>query len=133
MTDPVKKGQRRAGAAIVELAICLPLLFLLVIGTIEVNNSIFLKQTLTSAVHDGALTGLRMNATEQEIKDRVETILNARGVSDFELSLETESGTAFSQLSKGEAFTVVVGASTGEYSGMIDWNTVEASATALKQ
>ncbi|MFK7768355.1 MAG: TadE/TadG family type IV pilus assembly protein [Mariniblastus sp.] len=97
----------RKGAAIIEMAICLPVLLLIVFGTIELSTSIFLKQTLTSAAHEGALTGMRVNATEQQIIDRVEGVLAARAIDGCTVSV-SPSGTAFSDLTAGEMFSVRV-------------------------
>jgi Flp pilus assembly protein TadG len=47
---------RRAcsGLAAVELAVCLPLLVMIVLGSIEATNAIFFKERLTSAAYEGA-------------------------------------------------------------------------------
>ena len=54
----MKHRNKRLGAAIVEMAICLPVIVLLTYGTIELAGGLFLKQTLTSAAHEGALAGM---------------------------------------------------------------------------
>lgn len=97
---------RQTGAAIVELAVCLPVLVLMVWGTIEVAGSIFMKQTLTSAAHEGALAGMRMNATETEILDKVNLILDARGVEEANVSIVTPPGQSFGDLVSGESFSI---------------------------
>ena len=53
----LKAGQRCRGAAVVELAIFPPLLFVLLFGSIEVNNRIFLRQTLLEGTYESALLG----------------------------------------------------------------------------
>ena len=75
-------------------------------GTIEVAGSIFMKQTLTSAAHEGALAGMRMNATETEILDKVNLILDARGVEDASVSIVTSSGQSFGELVSGDSFSI---------------------------
>ena len=99
---------RSRGSATIELAICLPVLVLLVFGTIEVSNSIFVKQTLTSAAHEGALVGMRSNSTEQQIIDRVDGILASRNVSNCVINI-LPTGTSFEALAPGETFHVQVG------------------------
>ena len=78
----MKHRNKRLGAAIVEMAICLPVIVLLTFGTIELASGLFLKQTLTSAAHEGALVGMRLDATEASVRDRVELILAVREVED---------------------------------------------------
>lgn len=101
-----KHRQRRA-AAIVELAICLPLLVFLVFGSIEVAGSIFTRQTLTSAAHDGALIGMRQNAQESDILARVNQILTARGITGCTTQVVTD-GPLFADLSPGDMFRVEI-------------------------
>jgi Flp pilus assembly protein TadG len=102
-----KKYRQRKAAAIVELAICLPVLVLIVFGSIEIAGSIFMKQTLTSAAHEGALTGMRLNAQETEIITRVNQILTARGVTGCTTQVVTD-GPAFADLNPGDMFRVEI-------------------------
>ena len=103
----LKHKRRRLGAAIVELSICLPIIVLLVYGTIELNSSIFMKQTLTSAAHEGALVGMKQNATVEEVEGRIELILNARGVENYTVEVDT-NGIGFDQLESGDPFTIKI-------------------------
>ena len=100
---------RTRGAAIVELAVCLPVMVLMVFGTVEVASSIFLKQTLTSAAHEGALTGMRQNAVESDVLDRVNLILSARNISGCTVQVLTDqTGVSFDQLAPGGMFRVQI-------------------------
>ncbi|MCH5375246.1 MAG: pilus assembly protein [Planctomycetes bacterium] len=47
-------ANRRRGAASVECAVCLPLLVLIVLGTIEVCSVVFLQQALQTTVYETA-------------------------------------------------------------------------------
>jgi Flp pilus assembly protein TadG len=49
-----RRSALRRGAAMLELAICLPLLLSVVLGSIEATNAIFLQEHLTSAAYEGA-------------------------------------------------------------------------------
>ena len=100
-----KSRIRNRGAAIVELAVCLPVLVMMVWGTIEVSTSIFMKQTLTSAAHEGALTGMRLNATESEILNKVNLILTARNVTGATVDV-IPSGSQFNNLNSGDSFSI---------------------------
>jgi Flp pilus assembly protein TadG len=80
---------------------------IMVYGTVEVASSIFLKQTLTSAAHEGALTGMKQNAEETDIIDRVNLILTARNISGCNVQVLTD-GTGFDSLIPGDMFRVQI-------------------------
>lgn len=52
------KTRPRSGVAAVELAVTLPLLTLITLGTIEATRMIFLRQALLVAAHEGARIAL---------------------------------------------------------------------------
>lgn len=109
---------RRCGAALLEMAICLPVFILLVWGTVEVNDAIFKKQTLTSAAHEGALLGTRPGASISEIEERVGNILHARSIEQYSVSVET-GGVELEDLPAGSLFTVQVRTEDGsDYFGL---------------
>lgn len=89
----------RKGAATVELALCLPLILLLVFGSIEVTDAIFLKQALKTAAYEGARTATGSHVTAQQAQDAAVAILKARGVTGGTVSVSpaitaaTPSGT----------------------------------------
>jgi len=117
------------GTVIVEMAVCLPVMLLLVFGCLELNSSIFLSQTLTSAAHEGALVGLRQNATEAEVIDRVETIMTARSISEYTLELKT-FGTDFAELESGEKFTIAI--ETPRSNQWVSLSQINVEVTALR-
>lgn len=90
----------RAGAAIVEMAVCLPLLLLISFGAIEAANAIFLKQALSQVAYEGARAGSLPETTEATIRQRCEEFLSARhikgatvSVSPGNVSAKTNPGT----------------------------------------
>lgn len=108
----------RAGSVLLELAICLPVFVLLVIGTVELNDAIFKRQTMTSAAHEGALLGTRLGTTETAIKERVDTILQARGIKDYSIKA-TADGVPIEDLPEGSIFRVTVRSNDGsDYFGL---------------
>ena len=102
-----KLRTRRSGAAVVEMALCLPVLVLMTWGTIETSSSIFQRQTLTSAAHEGVLTGMRRGSTETEIRNRIDVILQSRQLDNSVVEI-TPSGAAFDQLLSGEPFSITI-------------------------
>ena len=120
---------RNAGAVIVEMAVCLPLMVLVVFGCIDISSGIFRGTTLTSAAHEGALVGLRANATEQEVADRIHTVLDARGIQDYTLKVET-SGVGFENLKSGENFRIEL--STSMNNSYLTNRSIDVAVTALR-
>ena len=104
-----KPVRLRRGTAVVELAICLPVLTLVIFGSIEMCNVIHLKQMLIEAGYEGALIGSQPKATEVEIVQRVQTVLAARNIAGASVSVDG-NGTSFDAIRAGELFTVHVDA-----------------------
>lgn len=123
------RRSRRRGAVIVEMAVCLPLMLLVVFGCIDISSAIFRAQTLTSAAHEGALMGLRPNATQQEVQDRVSTVLTARGIDQFTVNIET-FGTQFEDLESGQPFRIELSSLVN--SEYITARTISAAVTGLR-
>lgn len=103
-------NQSRRGAAVVELAVCIPVLFVVLFASIEACNITFLKQQLVEAAYEGALIGSQDRTTESELKQRVETVLAARNIAGATVTV-TGNGSAFDLLAPGERFAVEVDAS----------------------
>lgn len=76
---PLQRGGKR-GAAVVELAVCMPILVLFVLGTIETSNMIFLKQVLTHASYEAAKVASHPNAQNSEPATRANAVLTARNI-----------------------------------------------------
>lgn len=70
----------RRGTATVELAVCLPVLSLLVFGSMQACDMIYLKHGLTTAAYEGSLEASRPDATTASVQSRVEQVLTLRGV-----------------------------------------------------
>ncbi len=96
---PAAPRRRRSerGQAITELAFVLPLILVLVIGVIEVNNALNTYLTVVNAARDGARLGSKGGATTSQIqalvvKDlaRLQTTTPASNVT---VSYPTVSGT----------------------------------------
>lgn len=75
----VRHLDRRA-AAVVEAALCIPVIVILMFGTLEICSGFFLQQSLTIAAYEGARTGVKRQETRDAVEDMVERILTARGV-----------------------------------------------------
>ena len=76
----------RPGLATVELAICLPMLVLIVFGSIQATNLIYLQHATTAAAYEGMLELARPNATNASVETRIQQVLDAREVVNTQIS-----------------------------------------------
>ena len=125
---------KRRAAAIVELAVCLPVLILIILGSIESCNYIFLKQALTEAAYQGSLAAIKPGATSSDVRDSIQGILDARNISSTTITIANGQ---YSILSSGDEFAITVEAQTSTnrvvphvVAGL---NSVESTTTAIKQ
>jgi Flp pilus assembly protein TadG len=71
---------QRRGAALVEFAIVLPLLFLLVFGIIEVGRAISVQQIITNGAREGARAAILPRATDAGVYQTIDAYLTGAGV-----------------------------------------------------
>ncbi|QDV11805.1 TadE-like protein [Rosistilla oblonga] len=74
------RKSQRTGAAVVEMAICLPVLIALTVATIDVCSVMFLKESLSIAAYEGARVGVARGGTNAQATARVKEILDERGI-----------------------------------------------------
>jgi Flp pilus assembly protein TadG len=77
---PFSRRRNGRGVAAAELAVCLPIVVLLVIATIEACSAVFLKQSLTVAAYEGVRTAIVPGATATTIQATCNQILTDRHV-----------------------------------------------------
>ena len=78
----------RAGVAIVEAAVTLPLIALFVVALIQFVNMIFLRQKVTSACYVGMQQLSQPNATELAVRNTIQAILTTRGVQNATIDIQ---------------------------------------------
>lgn len=124
----------RSGSAIMELAICLPVVVMLVFGTLEACSMIFLQQTLTAAAYVGASDGTKCNGSTQKAKTRCEEVIAARRVANATITLNPPT---IETTPQGSPVTVTVSAPCGA-NGILPvrfyvGRTLSAQCTMLKE
>jgi Flp pilus assembly protein TadG len=103
----------RRGVAATETAIMLPLLVIVVFGSIELANGVFLQQTLSVAAYEGARAATRPGATVQIAEQRVAEVLLARSVDDYDVEI---SPPITATTPRNTQVTVTITAPASEYS-----------------
>jgi len=101
------RRRRRRGVAATELAVCLPIVVLLVLGTIEACSMIFLKQSLSVAAYEGVRTAIVPGATKADVETACQQILADRNVTGGQVTIKPKN---FDKLAPGEFVDVTVSA-----------------------
>ncbi len=80
-TNRITRTERqRSGIACVELAFVLPVLLILVLGTIEVCQRIFLRQSAVIVAYEAARLAVRSTSSNADVLQRCQTMLTQRRV-----------------------------------------------------
>lgn len=94
------------GVAATELAVCLPIVVLIVLATIESCSALFLKQSLTVAAYEGARTAIEKGATAATVQTACNNILTDRRVKGSKITISP----TISTLKPGDYVDVTVSA-----------------------
>ena len=89
--------QNNRGVAAVELAICLPILILLVCGSIEFGLLFYNQQVITNASREGARAGIVEGTVNADIEQIVKNyctgkLINLNGANELQADAVTVSG-----------------------------------------
>jgi Flp pilus assembly protein TadG len=101
------------GVAAAELAVCLPIVVLLVVATIEACSAVFLKQSLTVAAYEGVRTALVESASETNVQTACNQVLSDRKIEGATVRV---SPVDIASLNPGEYVDVTVTAPCNENS-----------------
>jgi hypothetical protein len=117
-----------------ELAVCLPVIVLLVLAMIEACTMIFLKQSLTAAAYEGVRAALAPRADAADVQAASNGILRDRRVQAGRVAIRPGD---FASLSPGEYIEVTVSAPTDPNSvipgSFLRGRTLSATAVMMKE
>ena len=74
------KQNIRRGAALVEFAVCMPVVMILILGSMEATSAIFVRQALTTSAYEGIREAIRLNSTTSNATNRAQAVLTARQI-----------------------------------------------------
>ena len=108
-----KRGSRnRSGVVSVELAVCLPIFFLVLWGNVEIGRGMGAKQVLINAAREGCRTCIVGGLNARETAMIVEDYSRSNLVNDVMVSVTPDPATA----ALGEPITVKVEVEYGKIS-----------------
>lgn len=102
-----KRGRRARGVAATELAVCLPVVVLIVIATIEACSALFLKQSLTVAAYEGARTAIAERQVAGSVERACGQILDDRNIRGANVTISPAN---IGNLKTGDYINVTVSA-----------------------
>jgi hypothetical protein len=120
-------GQRRTGVAVVELAVCLPVLTLITLATVESSAMIFLQQSLSIASYEAARVALVPGSTEVNVRLQAEIILKGRDVQGVKVQVNPSN---FDAMPEGTWIQVVCSAPFSKNSLAGGWLFIDHTLTA---
>lgn len=100
-----KSLTERRGVAAVELAVCLPILVVVSLVTIEVCSMLHVTQAIKIASFEGARVGVVPAAEAQNVEFQCTSLLESRGVKAFTISMTPSDP---SMLNSGDYFRVSI-------------------------
>ncbi len=95
-----RRASDRSGIAIIELAVCLPAIVLLVLGSIEACTMVFVKQSLHISAYEGVRSAIKSDGNAADAVARANQILGERRVKNARVEVtpsvpeDAELGTA---------------------------------------
>ncbi len=125
---------KRGGVAAVEFAVCLPAIVLLVMASIESCSMIFLDQTLYVSGYEGVRAAIQQDATNADVLQRCNDILDARYVNGSSIEIEPAD---VADVASGQTITITVTAPCDSNAIMPSWffggKTLQTSSTMVKE
>ncbi len=112
-TVAAEDDRSRRGAAVVEVALLLPVLVILVFGAIELTNGIFLKQSLAIGAYEGIRVASRPGGTGAQALAKIDEVMLARNVSGYQVTFTPE---VTSETPRGTELSILVRVPSGTLS-----------------
>jgi len=99
------RSNRRRGTAVVELAICLPILVTVLLATTEACTILYVQQSLKISAFEGARVGTVPGADAGNVTYQCETLLDDHNVQSYTVSMDPPNPNTLNQ---GDYFKVTI-------------------------
>ena len=130
----LQRKQLKRGAATVELALCLPMLLLIIFGAVEGASMIFLKQALVQSAYEGSKVAIKPNSTNADVAAATQSVLGGRSLDS---AVVTTNPTNIESANRGDQVIVTVSAPSDSNSlfpfGPFQGRTVSVQAVMIKE
>jgi Flp pilus assembly protein TadG len=124
---------RRAAAA-VELAVCLPIIVILVFGALEGANIMFCRQAMVQAAYEACKHASRVDGTSAGAKRLAQDVLTARRVKSANITL-SPADVSTTQVGQDVTVRITVNSSSRTFTGLglFSGRLIDVSATMQKE
>ncbi|MCO6043449.1 pilus assembly protein [Aeoliella sp. ICT_H6.2] len=124
----------RKAVAATELAICLPLVAMLLLASIEACGMIYLSHSLAIASYEGARVAINYDSTTAEVNTKCSEMITARRVADGDVDISPPD---VKSVPRGQAITVTVSAPCDSNALVPPWffggRTLSSSTVMVKE
>ena len=110
-----RKPANRKGAAVVEFAVCLPVIIILVLGAIECTTMIFVNQALNVVAYEGIRVAAKRDAETAEVLQRCNEVIAERNLQNAQVTLNPAN---IDDLERGTQITINVTAPSQQNSAL---------------
>ncbi len=87
----MSKKYKRKAAAVVEMAVVLPILLTILFGIIEFGWTFMVYQSITNAAREGCRVAVLEGSTDEDINARVDEYMELIGLTDYTVDIEHSS------------------------------------------
>lgn len=126
--------RERKAVATAETAICLPLIAMLMLASIEACGMIYLDHSLSIASYEGVRVGINYDATTSEVYNKCSEMITARNVVDGTITITPSD---VSTAERGTQISVTVSAPCDSNSLIPPWffgsKTLSATTIMVKE
>ena len=96
---------RRQGVAVIELALCLPVLVLILLATVETCVMIQLRQNLAITAYEGARVGILPGVEAATVDSQCQMLLDDRSIQGYTVTMDPSDPMT---MSEGDTFRVTI-------------------------
>ena len=130
----IARTQSRRGAAAVEFAVCLPVVLLVVFGSIQAASMLFLRQATIQAAYEGVKVAVVGTGTDDRVREAAQAVLDGRQLTGVTIDIQPGN---VDTLEPGTIIEVTVSAPSDENTlvpfGLFTGTIVGADAVMVKE
>lgn len=130
----IARVKPRRGAAAVEFAVCLPVVLLIVFGSIQAASMLFLRQATIQAAYEGVKVAIRDRGTDDKVREAAQAVLDGRQLTGVNIDIQPSN---VDTLAPGTVIDVIVSAPSDENTlfpfGLFTGQIVSANAAMVKE
>lgn len=127
-------NEQRRGVAALELAVCLPMILILILGTLQACAMFYLKQNLSVSAYEGIRRCVEFQSTPEDVEQACLRILADRRVNDGSVEISPPN---YASLPSQTWITVTISAPSNSNSPVRGWfygdTVLTSSATMMKE